>query len=424
MARRLLNVVTFAILPLLAQCAATADDGDAAVEPRHIREYAFVSVLSSDDFLLAARVLGFSIKFTNSTIPFIVFCTEDVSNDSVATLEAEGIETRRIEKFDTPYIRTHKARKFQYTKIRLWSLTEFKALVHLDLDTLLLDDVSELFQCGDFCASLRHSDMFNSGVFVFRPNMTVHAQMESSAHTLESYDGGDQGFLNSFFWQVKYAPMFAPNITWRERILRLSSAYNYDVGMYYLRNRELVTPKIIHYTLGPLKPWKWWSYPTFDLNWKWLEIIDLDFASPKFDKQTVQMPSEYEKRWISPVIILAGVGAGFVTVPEAVLPTPAWIIATLTGATVASFLATAYARFRLQRPFGLLSSVILVFTICGVVLLCWNILLLIQTPTMRFKWAIVFMAGGVLGVSYLLDSLLVFSRCCRVLQYLPLDRQK
>lgn len=58
MARRLLNVVTFAILPLLAQCAATADDGDAAVEPRHIREYAFVSVLSSDDFLLAARVLG------------------------------------------------------------------------------------------------------------------------------------------------------------------------------------------------------------------------------------------------------------------------------------------------------------------------------------------------------------------------------
>ncbi|KAH7675965.1 Protein T10B10.8, partial [Aphelenchoides avenae] len=272
MARCLLNVVSFAILPLLAQCAATADGGGAAVERQYIREYAFVSVLSSDDFLLAARVLGFSIKSTNSTIPFIVFCTEDVSNDSIATLEAEGIETRRIEKFDTPYIRTHKARKFQYTKIRLWSLTEFKVLVHLDLDTLLLDDVSELFQCGDFCASLRHSDMFNSGVFVFRPNMTVHAQMESSAHTLESYDGGDQGFLNSFFWQVKYAPMFAPNITWHERILRLSSAYNYDVGMYYLRNRQLVKPKIIHYTLGPLKPWKWWSYPTFDLNWKWLEV--------------------------------------------------------------------------------------------------------------------------------------------------------
>lgn len=46
-------------------------------------------------------------------------------------------------------------------------------MVFLDLDVLPLTDISELFKCGEFCASIRHSDMFNSGVFVFRPNKTV-----------------------------------------------------------------------------------------------------------------------------------------------------------------------------------------------------------------------------------------------------------
>lgn len=67
------------------------------------------------------------------------------------------------------------------------------------------------------------------------------------------------------------------------------------------------------------------------------QIIDLDFTHANFDKQTVHVPSEYEKRWISPLIILAGVGAGFMTVPEAILPTPAWIIATLTGVSECTY---------------------------------------------------------------------------------------
>lgn len=53
---------------------------------------------------------------------------------------------------------------------------------------------------------------------------------------LPSYDGGDQGFLNSYFEQIRYAPMFDQNETYqwkvvgsKERILRLSAAYNYDV---------------------------------------------------------------------------------------------------------------------------------------------------------------------------------------------------
>ncbi|KAK5982173.1 hypothetical protein GCK32_014246 [Trichostrongylus colubriformis] len=40
--------------------------------------------------------------------------------------------------------------------------------------------------------------------------------------------------------------------------------------MYYLNGGKLlVEPAIIHYTLGPTKPWLWWTYPLFDLNDHW-----------------------------------------------------------------------------------------------------------------------------------------------------------
>jgi len=93
------------------------------------QKLAYVSVLSSDDFLIAARVLGrdiynynflmlikilgLALREYSPTIPFLLFCTEDISNASIATLTAEGITTERISKLDTPYIATHTAKKYQ-----------------------------------------------------------------------------------------------------------------------------------------------------------------------------------------------------------------------------------------------------------------------------------------------------------------------
>jgi alpha-N-acetylglucosamine transferase len=52
-------------------------------------------------------------------------------------------------------------------------MTDYKSILYLDLDTILVSKIDELFECGTFCASLRHSDAFNSGVMVIRPNNTV-----------------------------------------------------------------------------------------------------------------------------------------------------------------------------------------------------------------------------------------------------------
>ena len=83
--------------------------------------------------------------------------------------------------------------------------------------------------------------------------------MMSKISEIESYTGGDQGFLNSYFPNVKYAKMLDPNAKAEESgVQRLSAFYNYDVGVYYLNSRLFGRPLIVHYTLGPIKPWIWW----------------------------------------------------------------------------------------------------------------------------------------------------------------------
>lgn len=53
-------------------------------------------------------------------------------------------------------------------------MTNFSAILYIDLDALVVDDITEVLKCGSFCAVMRHSDLFNFGVFVLQPNLKVN----------------------------------------------------------------------------------------------------------------------------------------------------------------------------------------------------------------------------------------------------------
>uniref|UniRef100_A0A7I5EA62 glycogenin glucosyltransferase n=2 Tax=Haemonchus contortus TaxID=6289 RepID=A0A7I5EA62_HAECO len=231
-----------------------------------------ISILTNDGFLLPAKVLAFHIKTLNMTVPYVLLVTENVSNASINELRSQDIEVRHTTLLTVPQAK--KAAKYHYTKLRLWSMTEYDVIMYLDLDVLPLRDLTPFFSCGSFCATFRHSDKFNAGVLVLKPNLTVYNDLIKKAPHLPTYDGGDQGFLNSYFHELKYTPTFDhthPNEQkYQSDQRRLSSEFNYDIGMYYLTGGKLlVEPAVIHYTLGPTKPWLWWTFPLFDLNEHW-----------------------------------------------------------------------------------------------------------------------------------------------------------
>ncbi|KAK7277805.1 hypothetical protein RJT34_22822 [Clitoria ternatea] len=230
---------------------------------------AYVTLLYGDEFLLGVRVLGKSIRDTGSNKDMVALVSDGVSDYANILLQADGWIVERISLLENPNQVRPKRFWGVYTKLKIFNLTVYKKVVYLDADTIVVKNIDEIFKCGKFCANLKHSERLNSGVMVVQPSANVFNDMMSKVKTLPSYTGGDQGFLNSYYSGFPNAHIFEPNLTPEmlntrpvPEMERLSTLYNADVGLYMLANKWMVDEnelRVIHYTLGPLKPWDWWT---------------------------------------------------------------------------------------------------------------------------------------------------------------------
>jgi hypothetical protein len=224
-----------------------------AAIPRVNRAYATV-ICGGDDYIAGAEVLGRSLAETGTRLPRLALVTEDVSRAARARLAAQGWELRLVEPIPPPAGKQPLFERFarSFTKLRAFGLDGVDRLVLLDADTLVLRPVDELFErpapaaAPDFFLP----DRFNSGVMVIEPSRALLARLLEALAALPSYDGGDQGFLNSF-WPDWWAMPVAH---------RLPAAYNlhHFVFQFLIAHPTLRAPlldeiKIVHYTLQ--KPW-------------------------------------------------------------------------------------------------------------------------------------------------------------------------
>ncbi|XP_009982410.1 PREDICTED: glycogenin-2-like [Tauraco erythrolophus] len=139
-----------------------------------------------------------------------------------------------------------------FTKLRCWTLTQYSKCVFMDADTLVLCNVDELFDREELSAAPDSGwpDCFNSGVFVFRPSLKTYNLLLRFAAEHGSFDGGDQGLLNSFFsnWATadigKHLP-FLYNLS-------SSAVYTYVPAFNHF-GRDA---KVVHF-LGATKPWNY-----------------------------------------------------------------------------------------------------------------------------------------------------------------------
>ncbi|XP_076885898.1 inositol phosphorylceramide glucuronosyltransferase 1-like [Bidens hawaiensis] len=199
----------------------------------------------------------------------VVLVSDGVSDYAKTLLQADGWIVKPISLMENP--NQVRPTRFWgvYTKLKIFNMTDYEKVVYLDADTIVIKNIDVLFKCGKFCANLKHSERLNSGVMVVEPSEELFKDMVSKVTTLYSYTGGDQGFLNAYYAGFPSARVLNPNISTEElsnkpvaEMERLSTIYNADVGLYMLANKWMVDEKelcLIHYTLGPLKPWDWWT---------------------------------------------------------------------------------------------------------------------------------------------------------------------
>ncbi|XP_075969584.1 uncharacterized protein LOC142972359 isoform X6 [Anticarsia gemmatalis] len=216
---------------------------------------AWVTLATNDSYGLGALVLAHSLRRVESAYPSVVLITPSVTEpmrERLRAVFAEVIIVDVLDSRDAAHLALLQRPELgiTFTKIHCWSLTQYEKCVFLDADTLVVQNCDELFEREQLSAApdVGWPDCFNSGVFVYTPSAETFSQLITFAQERGSFDGGDQGLLNSFFsdWAHgdinKHLP-FLYNVT-------SAAFYSYLPALKHFGQNL----KIIHF-IGAAKPW-------------------------------------------------------------------------------------------------------------------------------------------------------------------------
>lgn len=233
--------------------------------------YAFVSIITSDDYLRGLLVLHRSLIDTNTQYPFLTLITEDISVDTVSVLDKHHIPYKVIKtKINNPTDVDQSHRWFPtYSKLNIFDQTQYDKVVYLDADMLILRNIDELFKFPHMSAVIAGGMLpgkstrkhLNSGMFVLEPSHELFEDMMSKVGKIEKLESGgsidkprrgsDQDFLNAYYLDW-------PN----QKELQLDHKYNiihylldeYNESFGYSIENGPKPISILHYA-SYLKPW-------------------------------------------------------------------------------------------------------------------------------------------------------------------------
>jgi len=216
---------------------------------------AWVTLCTNDSYSVGALTLAASLRRVNTTRKLVCMITAGVGDGMVRCLEQKFDCVIKVEELDSKDAANLKLLDrselgITFTKIRCWTLTQFSKCVFLDADVLVLTHCDELFDREELSAApdAGWPDCFNSGVFVFKPSLDTYSKILDFAKKEGSFDGGDQGLLNSYFsdWSFKDISKHLP-FTYN---MIASATYSYLPA--YKKFGQNV--RIVHF-IGATKPW-------------------------------------------------------------------------------------------------------------------------------------------------------------------------
>jgi len=227
-----------------------------------ITDESFVTLATNDSYVMGALTLAHSLKNVNTSRSLSIMITNSVSFHLQELLRQvfDHVEVVNILDSNDSLNLTLLNRPdlgVTFTKLHCWRLVNFKKCVFLDADCLVLKNVDDLFEREEFSAAadVGWPDCFNSGVFVFKPSLETYSNLLKFAIEMGSFDGGDQGLLNSYFnnWSTSESSRRLPFI------YNMTTNVSYTYAPAYKNFKDTV--KIVHF-IGANKPWKY----TFNLD--------------------------------------------------------------------------------------------------------------------------------------------------------------
>ncbi|RRT44141.1 hypothetical protein B296_00024611 [Ensete ventricosum] len=224
------------------------------------RREAYATILhSAEQYVCGAIAAAKSIRLSGSVRDLVILVDGTISERERSGLEDAGWKMRTIQRIRNPKAKRDAYNEWNYSKFRLWQLTDYDKIIFIDADLLVLRNIDFLFAMPEISAIGNNATLFNSGVMVIEPSNCTFQLLMEHIDEITSYNGGDQGYLNEIFtwWHripkhTNFLKHFWAGDT-AKRKARKDSLFGADPPVLY----------VVHY-LG-LKPWL--CYRDYDCNW-------------------------------------------------------------------------------------------------------------------------------------------------------------
>ncbi|XP_010263572.1 PREDICTED: UDP-glucuronate:xylan alpha-glucuronosyltransferase 2-like isoform X2 [Nelumbo nucifera] len=224
-----------------------------------VKREAYVTVLhSSEAYVCGAITLAQSIIRTGTKRDLVILLDKSISQPMRDALEAAGWKIRLIKRIRNPRAEKNSYNEYNYSKFRLWQLTDYDKIIFIDSDIVVLRNLDLVFHFPEMSATGNDGSIFNSGIMAIEPSKCTFRLLMEQRKEIVSYNGGDQGFLNEVFVWWHRLP---------RRVNFLKNFWANTTAEASMKNQLFGAdpPKVyaIHF-LG-LKPWH--CYRDYDCNW-------------------------------------------------------------------------------------------------------------------------------------------------------------
>ena len=253
--------------------------------------YAYVTLVTSDDFVIGAQLLAYSLRKQRCRHPLLCLVTPNLSNHSLQLLTASSYTLLLVHPLPCPF-RSHVASwsAVGLTKLRVFSLIRYSRLLYIDADCLVLHNLDHLFDTPHsttfpFSAApdIFPPDRFNAGVLLLSPSLPLYQHIVESLPAVGSWDGGDTGYLNNLFpgW---YAAETCCRLPFRYNALRVMEWWTRKAPAYW--DEAVGEVSVLHYCSSP-KVWE--ARKGGKLEQLWWRMYD-EWQQAETDKPTATTP--------------------------------------------------------------------------------------------------------------------------------------
>ena len=170
-------------------------------------KYAYVTLLSSTDYVDGIAVLALSLQKVQSKYPLVVAITEEIASEETISLlkklnckieivqSLEYSETTKEKWKDKPVLNTA-------SKLQIFCFKDWDKMVYIDGDSIILSNIDYLFNRLD--GSVLYDEiekMSLSTLFVFEPRN--HSELRYYLTLLEHIDMFDGDIIDQLWFHVK-----------------------------------------------------------------------------------------------------------------------------------------------------------------------------------------------------------------------------